>query len=251
MCASIRAERRSPPKAPGRASPCSRSRWRHLLMLAALTLKRSAAARCERPCETAARTRTRKSIDKAFDMSAASCRRTPMNQTKADLHSQCDSFRSDSALKGHIPMNAVVIHAAKDLRIEDRPVEAPGPGQVEVAIEADGICGSDLRYYNHGGFGASRVREPMILGHEVAGTIKALGAGVSGLAVSDRVAVSPSRPAMPATTALKASRTIALTCVFTALPCRCRIFRVPSGSRWWQKPISATRSPRAFRSTRR
>lgn len=91
-------------------------------------------------------------------------------------------------------MKAVVIHAAKDLRIEEREVERLGPGQVEVAIEAGGICGSDLHYYNHGGFGTVRVREPMILGHEVAGTIKALGEGVSGLAVGDRVAVSPSRP---------------------------------------------------------
>jgi L-idonate 5-dehydrogenase len=91
-------------------------------------------------------------------------------------------------------MKAVVIHAAKDLRIEEREVEALQPGQVEVAIEAGGICGSDLHYYNHGGFGTVRVREPMILGHEVAGTIKALGEGVSGLAVGDRVAVSPSRP---------------------------------------------------------
>ncbi|UXS34181.1 L-idonate 5-dehydrogenase [Agrobacterium tumefaciens] len=91
-------------------------------------------------------------------------------------------------------MKAVVIHAAKDLRIEEREAEQPGPGQVDVAIEAGGICGSDLHYYNHGGFGTVRVREPMILGHEVAGTIKALGEGVSGLAVGDRVAVSPSRP---------------------------------------------------------
>jgi L-idonate 5-dehydrogenase len=91
-------------------------------------------------------------------------------------------------------MKAVVIHAAKDLRIEDREPEAPGKGQVEVQIEAGGICGSDLHYYNHGGFGTVRLREPMILGHEVAGTIKALGSGVSALAVGDRVAVSPSRP---------------------------------------------------------
>jgi L-idonate 5-dehydrogenase len=91
-------------------------------------------------------------------------------------------------------MKAVVIHAAKDLRIEDREAEIVGPGQVEVAIEAGGICGSDLHYYNHGGFGAIRVREPMILGHEVAGTIKALGEGVFNLVVGDRVAVSPSRP---------------------------------------------------------
>jgi len=91
-------------------------------------------------------------------------------------------------------VKAIVIHAAKDLRIEDREVEALGPGQVEIAIEAGGICGSDLHYYNHGGFGTVKIREPMILGHEVAGTIRALGKGVSGFAVGDRVAVSPSRP---------------------------------------------------------
>jgi L-idonate 5-dehydrogenase len=91
-------------------------------------------------------------------------------------------------------MKAIVIHAAKDLRIEERPLEQAGPGQVEIAIEAGGICGSDLHYYQHGGFGAIRVREPMILGHEIAGTVRSLGSGVSTLAVGDRVAVSPSRP---------------------------------------------------------
>jgi hypothetical protein len=59
-------------------------------------------------------------------------------------------------------MKAVVIHAARDLRVEEREAETPGPGQVEVAIEAGGICGSDLHYFNHGGFGTVRVREPMI-----------------------------------------------------------------------------------------
>ena len=74
-------------------------------------------------------------------------------------------------------------------------------GQVEIAVEAGGICGSDLHYFNHGGFGTVRVREPMILGHEVAGTIKALGASVSGLAIGDRVAVRQAGPATPATIA--------------------------------------------------
>lgn len=91
-------------------------------------------------------------------------------------------------------MKAVVIHSAKDLRVEDREVEAACAGQVDIAIEAGGICGSDLHYYHHGGFGTVRVREPMILGHEVAGRVVALGSGVSHLAVGDRVAVSPSRP---------------------------------------------------------
>lgn len=91
-------------------------------------------------------------------------------------------------------MRAVVIHAAKDLRVEERAPEAAGPGEVEVRVEAGGICGSDLHYYHHGGFGTVRLREPMILGHEVAGRVTALGDGATGLAVGDRVAVSPSRP---------------------------------------------------------
>lgn len=91
-------------------------------------------------------------------------------------------------------MKSIVIHAAKDLRIEERPEEQPSAGQVKINIEAGGICGSDLHYYQHGGFGTVRVREPMILGHEIAGRITELGTGVSHLQIGDKVAVSPSRP---------------------------------------------------------
>ncbi len=92
-------------------------------------------------------------------------------------------------------MKAIVIHAAKDLRIEDREVEALGPGQVEVAVDAGGICGSDLHYYNHGGFGAVRLKEPMILGHEIAGTVERVGAGrLMRWSPATGWRVSPSRP---------------------------------------------------------
>ena len=91
-------------------------------------------------------------------------------------------------------MQAIVIHAAGDLRIEDRATPEPGAGEVQVQIAAGGICGSDLHYFNHGGFGAIRLREPMVLGHEVSGHVTALGAGVTGLHVGQLVAVSPSRP---------------------------------------------------------
>ena len=91
-------------------------------------------------------------------------------------------------------MKSVVIHAPHDLRIEERPASAPGPGEVAIAVKRGGICGSDLHYYHKGGFGTVRIAEPMILGHEVAGEIIALGANVSGLAVGDLVAVNPSRP---------------------------------------------------------
>ncbi len=91
-------------------------------------------------------------------------------------------------------MKAIVIHAAKDLRIEEREAEKPGQGQVSVKLATGGICGSDLHYYNHGGFGNIRLREPMILGHEVAGHIMALGDGISSLRLGQLVGVSPSRP---------------------------------------------------------
>ncbi|MEX2519305.1 MAG: L-idonate 5-dehydrogenase [Paracoccaceae bacterium] len=91
-------------------------------------------------------------------------------------------------------MRAIVIHAPKDLRVEEREARTPGPGEISIRLAVGGVCGSDLHYYNHGGFGAVRIREPMILGHEVSGHVEALGAGVSGLAPGDLVAISPSRP---------------------------------------------------------
>lgn len=91
-------------------------------------------------------------------------------------------------------MQAIVIHAAKDLRVEEREIETPSDGEVAIKLAAGGICGSDLHYYNHGGFGAIRIKEPMILGHEVSGYITALGNGVTGFEIGDLVAVSPSRP---------------------------------------------------------
>lgn len=89
-------------------------------------------------------------------------------------------------------MRAIVAHAAKDLRIEERKPQSPGKDDVVVQIERGGICGSDLHYFNHGGFGTVKLREPMILGHEIAGHI--IESNSDRLQVGQRVAVSPSRP---------------------------------------------------------
>ena len=91
-------------------------------------------------------------------------------------------------------MHGVIIHAPKDLRIKPVAVVQPGPGDVRVAIQAGGICGSDLHYYNHGGTAAIRIREPMALGHEIAGTVVEVGDGVESPAPGTRVAVNPSHP---------------------------------------------------------
>ena len=91
-------------------------------------------------------------------------------------------------------MEALVIHAPGDLRVEEIPTPELGAGQLRVRVRCGGICGSDLHYYQHGGFGTVRIQEPMVLGHEVAGVIEAVGPDVSGFSAGQRIAVSPSRP---------------------------------------------------------
>ncbi len=91
-------------------------------------------------------------------------------------------------------MKSVICYGERDLRIVENDQPTMGDGDVTIDIEAGGICGSDLHYYNHGGFGTVRIREPMILGHEVAGRISTLGQDVKGMAVGDLVAVNPSQP---------------------------------------------------------
>lgn len=91
-------------------------------------------------------------------------------------------------------MRAAVIHAPHDLRIDEVPEQPLGPDGVRVRIGAGGICGSDLHYYHHGGFGTVRIQEPMILGHEIAGTVIAHGSEVTAVRAGDKVAVNPSLP---------------------------------------------------------
>lgn len=93
-----------------------------------------------------------------------------------------------------VPNTTCRLHAAHDLRLEEIDTPVPGPGQILLRMVAGGICGSDLHYFLDGGFGPVRVREPIILGHEASGRVEALGAGVSGFAIGDLVAVNPSQP---------------------------------------------------------
>ena len=88
----------------------------------------------------------------------------------------------------------LVIHAPDDLRVDEQDAGEIGPGQVLVQVGMGGICGSDLHYFHHGGFGTVRIKRPMVLGHEVAGTVAAVAPDVTRVKVGDRVAVNPSRP---------------------------------------------------------
>jgi L-idonate 5-dehydrogenase len=95
---------------------------------------------------------------------------------------------------GSNSVKAIVIHAPKDLRYEDVASLPLGPNGVRVKIAIGGICGSDLHYYRHGGFGVVRLRHPMVLGHEIAGVVVETGPDVQSLLPGQRVAVNPSLP---------------------------------------------------------
>lgn len=90
-------------------------------------------------------------------------------------------------------MRAAVLHAARDIRIETRPDEPLGEGQVRLRFCAGGICGSDVHYFQQGRNGDFVVVEPLVLGHEIAGEVVALGPGATGVRVGDHVAVYPAR----------------------------------------------------------
>lgn len=73
----------------------------------------------------------------------------------------------------------------------ERPIRPPGPGEVQVRVEAVGICGSDMHSYLEGAVGDTPCIYPMVLGHEPAGTVVALGSGATGWQKGDRAAFEP------------------------------------------------------------
>lgn len=92
-------------------------------------------------------------------------------------------------------MQALVLEEKGVLALRD--IDLPlsvGPEDVKIAIHTVGVCGSDVHYYTHGAIGAYVVRAPMVLGHEAAGTIVAVGENVRSLSVGDRVCMEPGIP---------------------------------------------------------
>jgi L-iditol 2-dehydrogenase len=71
------------------------------------------------------------------------------------------------------------MHGIRDVRLETRQVPTPGPKEVLVRIQRVGVCGSDVHYFVDGRIGPYVVEAPMILGHESAGVVAAIGSEVS------------------------------------------------------------------------
>jgi L-iditol 2-dehydrogenase len=77
------------------------------------------------------------------------------------------------------------------LRLAEGPAEDPAPGQVQVRVQAVGICGSDMLSYTSGGIGGVECAYPQVLGHEPTGVVARTGPGVTGWAAGDRAALEP------------------------------------------------------------
>lgn len=89
---------------------------------------------------------------------------------------------------------AAVLEKTDDMHLKEIPMpSAPGHNEVIVKMKAVGICGSDVHYWTHGAIGDFVVKAPMVIGHESAGQIVAVGPGVS-LNVGDRVTLEPGVP---------------------------------------------------------
>ena len=87
-----------------------------------------------------------------------------------------------------------MLRAARDLAVEDRPDPVPGPHDVLVRVASVGVCGSDVHYYEHGRIGSYVVESPLVLGHEAAGEVVAVGDSVTRLQVGQRVSLEPGVP---------------------------------------------------------
>lgn len=88
-------------------------------------------------------------------------------------------------------MRVAELTGLRRFEVKEAGLPEPGPGEVQVRIEAVGVCGSDLHSYAEGAVGDTACQYPMVLGHEPAGIVVKAGAGVSGWSPGDRAAFEP------------------------------------------------------------
>lgn len=86
-------------------------------------------------------------------------------------------------------MKAALLTAPETIEIKDVPTPMPGPGHVQVRVNTVAICGTDVHVYQGFPIGIFRPKLPLILGHELSGTVSAFGKDVEGFSKGDRVTV--------------------------------------------------------------
>lgn len=98
-------------------------------------------------------------------------------------------------MSDELKASAIVAHVGGGIEIVERAVRAPGADEAVVRVAYGGICGSDLHYRRHGAVGQSVIRDPLVLGHEIVGTVLHAATDGSGPAAGMAVAVHPGTPA--------------------------------------------------------
>ncbi|MBS4223553.1 NAD(P)-dependent alcohol dehydrogenase [Bacillus sp. FJAT-49682] len=88
-------------------------------------------------------------------------------------------------------MDAAVLNKPLDIEVKKVSIPVPNADEALIKVYCIGVCGSDIHYYEHGKIGRYEVKEPLILGHELAGEVVEIGERVTNVAVGDRVAVEP------------------------------------------------------------
>ncbi len=118
----------------------------------------------------------------------------PRPRRPATLKSARSSRPARPAQKAPEDMLAAVLHGAKSVRLEQRPVPRLSPGMVLLRVRRAGICGSDMHYFEHGFCGSFVPTGPFILGHELTAEVAAVAGDVKKIASEARVTVNPARP---------------------------------------------------------
>ena len=90
-----------------------------------------------------------------------------------------------------LSMMTAELIAPHQFRLVEQEIAPPARGEIQVRVDAVGVCGSDLHVYSEGAVGDTPSVFPMVLGHEPAGTVVRVGAGVTGWSVGDRAALEP------------------------------------------------------------
>ncbi|KAI5919194.1 GroES-like protein [Camillea tinctor] len=112
-----------------------------------------------------------------------------------------------------------ILNRSHDVEFAERPIpKLSSPYNVLVGIDYTGICGSDVHYWDHGAIGHFVVRDPMVLGHESAGTVVEVGSEVETLKPGDRVALEPGYPCRRCEDCLAGHYNLCHKMVFAATP---------------------------------
>lgn len=115
-------------------------------------------------------------------------------------------------------MQASVLRRAGEIVLEDRPVPVPAADEVLIKVSSVGICGSDVHYFKEGRIGDFIVDSPLVLGHEAAGTIVAVGSSVDRSRIGQRVSIEPQRPSATSKQSLSGSYNLCPHIQFYATP---------------------------------